>query len=67
METEDSIFDDCSEGQIIEQICKVLPHIGVAVLAHALIIEAIDLGDLSTLMVASQNSDSISKPDLECH
>lgn len=53
VETEDLAFNYGSEGEQVEEISEVLPHIGVAVLAEAFIVEAIDLGDLSGLVVAS--------------
>lgn len=66
MEAEELILHDCSERQVIKQLSEALPDIGVAVFAGALIIEAIDLSDLSGLMIASEDGDSIFVPDLEC-
>ena len=63
MQTENLILDDSCERQIVEEVGEVLPHVGVAVLAEALVVEAVDLGDLSALVVASQDSDSL----LEAH
>mmetsp|Transcript_16912 Transcript_16912/g.34253 ORF Transcript_16912/g.34253 Transcript_16912/m.34253 type:complete len:228 (-) Transcript_16912:248-931(-) len=42
------------ERQIVKQVSEDLPHVCVAVLPKALIIEAVDLCDLSTLVVAAQ-------------
>ena len=42
----------------------MFPHIGVAILAQTLIVKAIDLGDLSCLMVATQNGNSAGVADL---
>lgn len=58
MQCEYLIFDDSCEGQVIEQISKELPDISVAIFAHAFIVEAIHLGDLPALVVASQNRKS---------
>lgn len=42
------------DPQAVEHLRAVLPGIGVAVLADALVVEAIDTGDLSGLVVATQ-------------
>ena len=38
--------DERCERHVVEQIGKDLPHVGVAVLAQALVVEAVDLRDL---------------------
>ena len=53
MNAEDTIFDDCSDREIVEQVCEELPNRGRAVLSLTLRIETIHLSDLSCLMVAS--------------
>ena len=60
------IFHHGRQGQVIEEFDKSVPDIGVAVLTLALIVEAVDLRDLPGLMVASQDSESVSEPDFEC-
>ena len=65
MKTENLILYHCCEGKVVEQVSEVLPHICIAVLAQALVVEAVDLGDLSALVVASQNRDSFLKAHLE--
>lgn len=47
METEDLVVDEGGEGEVVEEVGKILPDIGVAVLAQALVVEAVDLGDLT--------------------
>ena len=54
-----------SEGQIVKQVCEVLPNIGVSIFPQALVIEAIHLCDLSALVVPSENCDSLTKPHLQ--
>lgn len=51
------------QRQVVEQVCEVLPHVGVAVLPQALVVEAVDLRDLPRLVVPSQDGDSL----LETH
>lgn len=74
MEAEDLALDHGSEGKVVKQLSELLPHIGIAVFPQALVVEAIairirqdslHLGDLSALMVSSQDGESVSIPDLE--
>jgi len=60
MQTKDLVLNNSCQRQKIKQVRKKLPHIGIAVFAHALIIETINLGDLSTFVIASKNSDAFS-------
>ena len=41
MRAENAILDEAGEGQKIEEVGKVLPNVGVSVLAQALIVEAV--------------------------
>jgi hypothetical protein len=47
MEAEDLLFYNCCEWEVVEQVSEEFPHVGVTVLAQALIVETIDLSDLS--------------------
>lgn len=47
MQAEDLPVDECSEWQVIEQVSEVFPHVGVAVLTETLVIEPVNLGDLT--------------------
>ncbi len=53
-----------SEWQVVEQVCEVLPDVGVAVLPQALVVEAVDLRDLPRLVVPSQDGDSFLETNL---
>lgn len=61
-----------SQVKVIEDLHAVLPRVHVAVLADALLIEPIDLGDLPRLVVASQQGDAfripgfVAQQELEC-
>lgn len=46
VETEDLSVHQCGQRQVVEQVCEVLPDVGVAVLPQALVVEAVDLRDL---------------------
>ena len=41
METEDLVLNDSSQRQVVEELCELLPHIGISVLSQALIVETI--------------------------
>jgi hypothetical protein len=58
VQTEDLVVDESSERQVVEEVCKVLPDVGVAVLSQALVVEAVDLGDLAGLVVAAEDGDA---------
>eukprot|EP00962_Isochrysis_galbana_P055386 scaffold27150_cov147-Isochrysis_galbana.AAC.4 len=45
------------------QIREELPHVGVAVLSEALVIEAIHLCDLPRLVIAAQQEDAVAIPN----
>ena len=47
MQAEELVLNDCGEWNEIEKFSQTLPDVGVAVLAAALIVEAVNLGDLS--------------------
>lgn len=57
--------NQCSERQVVKQVCKVLPDVGIAVLPQALVIEAVDLRDLPRLVVPSQDGDSLLETNLD--
>jgi hypothetical protein len=59
------VVDESSEGQVIEQICEVFPDVGIAVFSKALVVEAIDLGNLPRLVVSAKNGDALGVSDLE--
>lgn len=58
------LVHQCGERQVVEQVCEVLPNIGVAVLPQAFVVEAVDLCDLPRLVVPSQDGDSLRETDL---
>ncbi len=55
------------EGQVVEQVGEVLPHVCVAVFAQAFVVKPVDLGDLTRFMVAAKNRDSFPISHLEIH
>ena len=71
MKTEDLVVDQGGKGEVVEEIGEVLPDICVAVLAQALVVEAVDLGDLTGLVVAAEDGDALwvanLQGDEQCH
>ena len=65
METEDLILDQCSKWEIIEQVGKVFPDIGVTVFAQTLVVESIHLGDLARFVIASEDGNALGVTDFE--
>lgn len=65
MKAEDLVVDEGGQGKVIEQVGEVLPDVGVAVLAQALVVETVDLCDLARLVVATQDGDAAGVTDLE--
>lgn len=65
VQTEDLVLDKCGEGEVVEKVGEVFPHVSVAVLAQALIVEAVDLRDLARLVVSSQDGDTLGVTDFE--
>mmetsp|Transcript_3210 Transcript_3210/g.13928 ORF Transcript_3210/g.13928 Transcript_3210/m.13928 type:complete len:312 (+) Transcript_3210:1674-2609(+) len=64
---EDAVVDDRRERQVIEDVRAVAPHVDAAVLAKALVVEAVHLRDLPRLVVAADDGDAIGVANLERH
>ena len=43
VEAEDLILDDSCEWEVIEELCELLPYVGVTVLSQAFIIESVPI------------------------
>lgn len=65
MKAEDLIFNNRGNRKGIEEICKVLPDVGVSVLSKALVVKPIYLSDLPGLVVSSEDSNSFLKSDFK--
>ena len=55
--TEDLALDDSTNAEVVENFGAIFPRIGISVLSNGLIIETVYGGDLSGLMVASEEGD----------
>lgn len=65
VQTEDLVFNESSEGEVVEEISEVFPHVGVAVFAKALVVETVDLGDLTGLVVATKDGNTLGVTNLQ--
>jgi len=58
METENLVLDECCERKVIEEVGEVLPDVLIAVFAHALLVETVNLSDGPTFVVSAEQSDA---------
>ena len=65
MHTEDLVVNDCSEGQVVEHFSAIAPNVNGAVLAQALVIKAVDLCDLTRLVISSNQGNTLRVSHLE--
>lgn len=65
METKDLVFNERCQWEIVKEVSEIFPHRGVSILAKTLVIKAVDLSDLSGLMVSSEDCDSIFESNLQ--
>ena len=65
MQAENFLLNNCGKRQVVEEICEVFPDISVSVLPQALIIETVDLSDLTGLVISTKYGDSILVADLK--
>lgn len=67
MQTEYFAFNNSSEREQVEKVSEVFPNIGVPVFPETLVVESVDLSDLSALVVASEDGHSVLESDFETH
>ena len=67
MQAEYTISDDCSHWEVIKGIGKVFPHVCVSVFSKTFVIKAIDLSDLTTLVVSSEDRNPVSVSNLQSY
>ena len=59
MHTENFIVDDGCKCQVIEDVRAIAPNIYTAVFSEAFIVEAINLSNLSALVISSDQSNTL--------
>lgn len=59
VETKYLVVDQGGQRKIVEKVGEELPNVRIAIFSKTLIIKAINLGDLSRLMVTPKNGDPL--------
>ena len=62
---EEAVINECSEWEAVEGGSDAAPSGGVAILAKALVVEAVHLGDLAAFVVATQERDAVRPASLK--
>ena len=65
MDAKDLVVNYCRDGEVVEYLGEGAPDVERAVLADALIVEAVDLRDEAGLVVAPEEGDPVLVADLE--
>lgn len=65
MQAEDLIIDQRSEGEVVKQVGKVLPDVGVSVFTEALVVKTVYLSDLAGLVVSTEDGYALGVSNLE--
>jgi len=67
VEAEYVIVDQGREGEVVEEVGEELPNVGAAILANALVVEAVHLRDLSGFVIAAKDEHSVGITYLEAY
>jgi hypothetical protein len=59
VDAKDTAVDDGAKSEIIKDFATPTPHVAAAVLALTLVVKSIHLGDLSRLVVSTDERDAI--------
>jgi hypothetical protein len=65
VQAKDAVRDHRRHRKVVKGIGEMLPYVCVSIFSEALIVESVDLRDLSTLVVSSKDCDSISVSDFQ--
>jgi len=65
VKAEDLVVDQGGQGEVVEQVGKVFPDIGVAIFPQALIVKPVDLSNLAGFVVATENGNALGVSDFE--
>lgn len=67
MDAEDLVVDDDGQGEEVEHVGEVVPHVGVAVLARAFRVKAVRLRHAAGLVVAADEVHAVRVAQLQAH
>jgi hypothetical protein len=67
VEAEYLVVDEGSEGEEVEKVGEIFPHVCIAIFAKALVVKAIDLSDLARFVVASKDRNALRISDFQCN
>lgn len=59
MNTENLVVNNDTEGEVVEHVCEVVPHVGVAVFARTLGVETVGLRDAARFVVSADEVDAV--------
>jgi len=65
VKTENLVVDKRSQGKVVEEVRETFPDVRIPVFAQAFVVETIDLGNLSGLVVSSKNCNALRVANLE--
>jgi len=65
VEAKNLVGDDSGHREVVKSIGEVLPYVGISVFSQTLVVEAVDLGNLSGFVVATKNCYAVLVPHLE--
>lgn len=65
VQTKDLAVHKGGKREVVEEICEVVPHLWIAILSQALVVESINLSNLTRLVVTAQNCYPIAVADLK--
>jgi hypothetical protein len=59
------VVDESSERKVVEEVGEVLPDVRISILPQALVVETVNLSDLSRLVVTTEDRNAVPVPNLE--
>ena len=65
VQTENLVVDKGSQREVVEEVGEIFPHVCVSVFPEAFIVEAINLCDLTGLVVTTQDGDALRVSNLQ--
>lgn len=59
VKAEDLIIDKSGKREIVEEVGKEFPNVGVAVLSQAFVVETVNLGDLPRFVITAEDGNAV--------